>query len=162
MRVSLLEESTFGCEVPSGAARRTRVLVATPDGDLDSCSFFGQVSQLDSACFGDFLALMRDLCRKARSGLPLASLFDADWRELDAWQASSSAGVMSVSTFLLTHGSVAVLGFMLGDGDVVVVSCLGGGEELNQSALTSCRGEAEAFCDCHARNVIEYLPWSPQ
>ena len=157
MRVSLLDEVIFGGQVAEGAARRTSVLVATPDGDLDTCSFIGQVDELDSACFSDCCLLMQDLCRKARSGQALAPLFDAAWRELDAWQVPYGAGVMSVSTFLLTRGNVGVLGFTLGCGDVVVVSCRKGRRAPSKSDLTRCRGEAEAYCDCLQRNVIEFL-----
>jgi hypothetical protein len=155
--VSLLDEVIFGGQVAEGAARRTSVLVATPEGDLETCSFIGQVDQLDSACFSDCCLLMQDLCRKARSGEPLASLFDAAWRELDAWQAPYGADVMSVSTFLLTRGNVGVLGFSLAGGDVVVVSCRKGRRAPNRADLTRCRGEAEAYCDCLRRNVIEIL-----
>jgi len=159
--VSLLEESDFGVKVSSGAARRTRVLVVTPDGDLESCSFIGQVGQLDRKCIGDWRCLMLDLCRKARSGMPLAPLFDSAWRELDAWQTPSGSGVMSVATFMLTRGGIAVLGFVIEGGDVVVVSCGKKGRGLpSQVNLTRCRGEAEAFCDAARRNIIEYLPRS--
>ncbi len=105
---------------------------------------------------------MKDLCRKARSGLELAPLFDAAWRELDAWQVPSGSGVMSVSTFLLARGNVGVLGFALSGGDVVVVSCRKGRRAPSQADLTRCRGEAEAFCACLLRNDIEYLPRSSQ
>ena len=159
--MSLLEESDFGVKVPSGAARRTRVLVATPDGDLDSCSFIGQVGQLDRKCIGDWRCLMLDLCRKARSGMPLAPLFDSAWHELDAWQTPGSSGLMSVSTFMLSRGSVAVLGFLIEGGDVVMVSCGRKGRSFpSQANLTRCRGEADAFCDAVRRKIIEYLPRS--
>ncbi len=156
MRVSLLDEVDFGGQVAVGAARRTRVLVATPNGGLESSSFLGQVGELDPQCFNDCCLLMKDLCRKARSGLELAPMFDAAWRELDAWQVAFGSDVKSVSTFLLSRGNVAVLGFALSGGDVVVTSCRKGRRAPNKADLTRCRGEAEAFCDCLRRKVIEY------
>ena len=143
------------------SALRTRVLVADPNGDLDSCSLFVQAAALDEKCFRDFRGLMQDLCRKARSGLPLAPLFGADWRELRRWQVSSERGVMTVSSFLLTHGAVGVLGFMPKGGDVVLVGCAKKGRQLGKAVdVNKCCDEAERYCIDWQSNNIEYLPRS--
>lgn len=161
MWVYLLEESDFGVKVPRDAARRTRVLVAAQHGDQDSCSFIGQVGQLDRTCIGDWRCLMLDLCRKARSGMPLAPLFGSSWLELDTWQASNGADVMSFSTFLLTRDSVAVFGLLEDSGDVFMISaCKKRRGPPNQADRARCRSEADVYCDAIQRNVIKYLPRS--
>jgi hypothetical protein len=159
--VYLLEESDFGVKIPCDAARRTRVLVATQFGDLDSCRFIGQVGQLDRKCIGDWRCLMLDLCRKARSGMPLALLFGSAWRELDSWQVPNGSSVMSASTFLLTRSSVAVLGLLVDSGDVLMIStCKNGRGVPNQADLARCRCEADVFWDAIQRDLLQYLPRS--
>ncbi|RZA15918.1 MAG: hypothetical protein EOP10_25530 [Proteobacteria bacterium] len=157
----LLEESDFGMKVPRDAARRTRVLVAIEHGNVDSCSFIRQVGQLDRECIDDWRYLMLDLCRKARSGMPLAALFGTNWREVDTWQICTVSGVMSVSTFLLTRGCIALLGLVVESGHVLVIStCKNRRGIPNQADLARCRRDADGFCHAIQRNVLQYLPRS--
>lgn len=160
MRVTQLEEADFGSPVRSSGARKSRVLVSTPDGDPFTSNFFEQVDQLDEIRFGDFRVLMLDLCRKVRSGLPLSSLFGSTWRELDVWQVQSSSAIMTASTFFLTRQSVGVFGFELDSTDVIVVSLGTPRGKPKPADLAHCRGEAEVYCDCLQRNMIEFLPRS--